>query len=159
MNEKLYYKTPYNSLKIEIKDGKLITMKKTNQDIKENILPESEIGKKIFIQLDEYFQGKRITFDIPCELIGTNFQKTVWQKLLEIPYGQLRSYKDIAISIKKENGFRAVGNAIGKNPIWIIIPCHRVVGSNGSLTGYAGGIDMKKGLLMLEKDNKNKYNN
>lgn len=105
----------------------------------------------VISQLDEYFQGKRFTFDIPLQLFGTPFQKKVWTALLSIPYGETRSYKEIANAIAQPTAVRAVGNANNKNPIAIIIPCHRVIGSNGALVGYGGGIERKQQLLALEK--------
>jgi len=102
------------------------------------------------IQLDEYFNGKRRYFDIPINPQGTPFRLSVWNALMQIPYGETRSYKQVAREIGNPDASRAVGMANNKNPIMIIIPCHRVVGSNGSLVGYAGGLDMKKGLLELE---------
>ena len=103
-------------------------------------------------QLDEYFGGNRKIFDIPLHPVGTDFQKKVWHALLEIPYGETRSYKEIAISIGKANGIRAVASAIGANGISIFVPCHRVIGSNHSLTGFAGGLDAKRKLLELEAE-------
>lgn len=103
-------------------------------------------------QLDEYFAGNRTIFDIPLHPVGTDFQKKVWHALLEIPYGETRSYKEIAISIGKPNGIRAVASAIGANGISIFVPCHRVIGSNHSLTGFAGGLDAKRKLLELEAE-------
>lgn len=110
--------------------------------------------QKASSQLAEYFQGRRQDFDLPIAPRGTDFQKSVWQKLQNIPYGKTCSYKDIAISLGNHNASRAVGNANNKNPIAIIIPCHRVIGQNGSLVGYAGGLHIKKYLLELET---NKY--
>ena len=101
-------------------------------------------------QLAEYFAGKRKEFDLPLCPQGTDFQKAVWQALLEIPYGQTRSYGEIAASIGNPKASRAVGMACNRNPIWVLIPCHRVVGKNKSLTGYAGGLDRKQWLLDLE---------
>ncbi len=101
-------------------------------------------------QLAEYFQGDRRSFQLPLAASGTVFQKQVWQALAEIPYGQLRSYRDIALSIGKERAVRAVGAANGRNPLPIVVPCHRVIGSNGSLTGFAGGLEAKKTLLEIE---------
>lgn len=103
-------------------------------------------------QLDEYFSGKRDSFDIPLLMAGTDFQKSVWQALLEIPYGATVSYMDIAEKIGNPKGVRAVAQAIGSNPLAIFIPCHRVVGSNGKLTGFAGGLDAKTSLLALEQN-------
>ena len=102
-------------------------------------------------QLSEYFAAKRQNFDLPLDFAGTDFQKRVWQALLQIPFGETRSYKDIALEIGNVKAVRAVGAANGKNPISIIAPCHRVVGANGNLVGFAGGLDNKDILLTLEK--------
>ena len=101
-------------------------------------------------QLDEYLAGNRKAFDIPLHLVGTDFQQQVWNELLNIPYGATTSYKEIAQSIGKPKAVRAVAGAIGANGISIIIPCHRIVGSDNSLTGYAGGLEAKKMLLQIE---------
>ena len=101
-------------------------------------------------QLDEYFIGKRKEFDLPVKLTGTEFQQKAWVALLDIPYGQTRTYKQQAESIGNVKACRAVGAANGKNPISIIFPCHRVIGANKKLTGYGGGIRIKKTLLQLE---------
>jgi len=116
---------------------------------------ETEIIHKTYIQLDEYFNGKRKSFDIPLRIEGTPFQEAVWHVLLTIPYGETRSYKDTAEQIGRPNACRAVGNANNKNKISIIIPCHRVIGANGSLAGYGGGLEIKKKLLEIER----KYQN
>ncbi len=113
----------------------------------------SESIEKAFTQLEEYFDGKRKEFDIPLNPKGTSFQQKVWSCLYKIPYGETRTYKEIATQIGNENSSRAVGSANNKNPIPIFIPCHRVVGSNGDLVGYAYGIDLKQKLLELEKLN------
>ena len=102
-------------------------------------------------QLTEYFAGKRQQFDLPLDFAGTEFQHKVWQALLSIPFGETRSYRDIAEQIGNIKAVRAVGAANGKNPISIIAPCHRVVGTNGKLVGFAGGLDNKGILLRLEK--------
>jgi len=112
---------------------------------------KNEIIKECEIQLKEYMKRERVNFELALNPQGTEFQKQVWNELLNIPYGTTCSYKEIAIRIGKPKAIRAVANAIGKNPIWIIIPCHRVIGSDGSLTGYAGGLDIKEKLLQLEK--------
>lgn len=101
-------------------------------------------------QLDEYFVRKRKEFNIPLLLVGSDFQKRVWKELLTIPFGATLSYKEIAQRIGKPKAVRAVANAVGANPISIILPCHRVIGSNKSLGGYAGGIEVKQKLLELE---------
>ena len=102
-------------------------------------------------QLTEYFAGKRQQFDLPLDFAGTEFQQKVWQALLSIPFGETRSYRDIAEQIGNVKAVRAVGAANGKNPISIIAPCHRVVGTNGKLVGFAGGLGNKDILLRLEK--------
>jgi methylated-DNA-[protein]-cysteine S-methyltransferase len=103
-------------------------------------------------QLSEYFSGHRREFNIDLDMVGTPFQKKVWNQLLKIPYGTTFSYLEISKQIDNEKAFRAVGNANGKNPFSIIIPCHRVIASDGSLGGYAGGVDRKIKLLNLEKN-------
>ncbi|PCI21735.1 MAG: cysteine methyltransferase [Piscirickettsiaceae bacterium] len=102
-------------------------------------------------QLDEYFQQKRRQFDLPLKMIGTNFQQSVWHALLNIPYGSTSSYLELANTLNKKLAVRAVASANGANAMSIIIPCHRVIGSNGELTGYAGGLPTKKRLLQLER--------
>ena len=104
-------------------------------------------------ELDEYFAGKRKAFDIPLHPVGTDFQQQVWQALLEIPYGETRTYKEIALRVNNLKGVRAVAQAIGANGMSILIPCHRVIGTNHSLTGFAGGIEAKRLLLNIESKN------
>lgn len=101
-------------------------------------------------QFKEYFEGKRKTFDLKLNPQGTDFQKKVWQALLEIPYGKTVSYLELSKTLGDVKAIRAVAAANGKNPLWIIVPCHRVIGSNGDLTGYAGGLHRKKWLLEHE---------
>jgi methylated-DNA-[protein]-cysteine S-methyltransferase len=103
-------------------------------------------------QLDAYFAGELLEFDLELELIGTEFQRSVWGALLTIPYGETRSYGEIARQIGSPSASRAVGLANGHNPIGIIVPCHRVIGANGSLTGYGGGLHRKQSLLEMEKN-------
>ncbi|MES2398966.1 MAG: methylated-DNA--[protein]-cysteine S-methyltransferase [Pseudomonadota bacterium] len=113
--------------------------------------PEHPILKEISLQLKEYFSGKRTQFDIPLDLSGgTDFQQAVWKVLLAIPQGGTTSYSAVSQQIGNPAAVRAVGAAVGRNPVSIIVPCHRVVGSSGSLTGYAGGLDRKTALLKLE---------
>lgn len=102
-------------------------------------------------QLEEYFAGKRKQFDLPLSLWGTEFQRQVWAALRDIPYGETRSYGQIAQAVGRPKAVRAVGMANHRNPISIIVPCHRVVGADGSLTGYGGGLENKKFLLALER--------
>ncbi|PXA84371.1 cysteine methyltransferase [Nostoc sp. 3335mG] len=101
-------------------------------------------------ELGDYFAGRRTAFSVPLDMRGTDFQRSVWQALLTIPFGETRSYADIALQIGKPTATRAVGAANGRNPISIIAPCHRVIGANGSLTGFAGGLKAKEYLLGLE---------
>ncbi|KAB8128328.1 methylated-DNA--[protein]-cysteine S-methyltransferase [Gracilibacillus oryzae] len=101
-------------------------------------------------QITEYFKGERVNFSLKYVLFGTEFQKKVWNALLQVPYGQTRSYKQIAESLQSPKAVRAVGGANNKNPISIIIPCHRVIGANGNLVGYGGGLDKKTYLLEFE---------
>lgn len=103
-------------------------------------------------ELDEYFSWRRTEFDLPVMLVGTEFQKTVWEALAGIPYGVTESYGALAVRIGRPSSVRAAANAVGANPMSIIVPCHRVIGSDGSLTGYAGGLAAKRRLLALEKD-------
>lgn len=101
-------------------------------------------------QLEEYFAGRRKKFDLPLDLQGTDFEKRCWQALLTIPYGETRSYADIARAVGSPKAFRAVGMANHNNPVAIVVPCHRVIGANGDLTGYGGGLEVKRKLLELE---------
>lgn len=103
-------------------------------------------------QLAEYFAGRRRDFDVPVALVGTEFQRRVWAALRTIPYGETRSYGEIAEQIGSPNASRAVGLANGHNPVSVIVPCHRVIGANGSLIGYGGGLERKKALLALERE-------
>lgn len=111
---------------------------------------ETPLHRHAITQLREYFSGKRTVFGLPVNPAGTDFQKKVWEALQTIPYGETRSYKQIAAMVGNDKASRAVGLANNKNPIPIIIPCHRVIGTNGKLTGYAGGLDIKEVLLHTE---------
>lgn len=111
---------------------------------------ENPILNQCIQQLEEYFSLKRKTFNLPLNPDGTEFQKKVWRELMKIPYGQVISYKQLALRIGNLNSIRAVGRANGLNPIAVIIPCHRVIGKNGSLVGYSAGIEIKRKLLMIE---------
>lgn len=122
---------------------------------RDSIIKETEIIKEAINQINEYFDGKRKQFDLSLSIKGTEFQKKVWHALTQIPYGETRSYKEIAEIVDSPKAYRAVGMANNRNPISIIIPCHRVIGSNGKLVGYGGGIDIKIKLLDLEKNYKN----
>ena len=113
-----------------------------------------EIIGLVMKQLEEYFKGQRKNFQIPIQFEGTEFQKISWKQLTKIPYGETISYKEQAVAIGREKAVRAIGAANGKNKLSIIIPCHRVIGSNGKLTGYAGGVDRKAWLLEHERKHK-----
>ena len=115
-----------------------------------NYAPEDAVLKEAMRQLREYFAGEREVFDLPLRPSGTPFQLSVWRALEEIPYGHTRTYRDIARIIGRPTATRAVGAANGQNPLPIFVPCHRVIGSNGSLTGFGGGLDVKLALLRLE---------
>lgn len=136
----------------------LIEVKASNQGITSVFFVEKkteETNKNKIIddclsQLDQYFAKKRKNFEIPLDITGTDFQKKVWSELLKTPFGKTFSYLDIAIALGDKNSIRAVGNANGKNPIAIIVPCHRVIGADGKLVGYAGGIERKRWLLEFE---------
>lgn len=116
----------------------------TEQDLQDSVLARAAE------QLQEYFAGQRTRFDLPLGASGTAFQQQVWRALQNIPYGETRSYSDIARSIDRQTAVRAVGAANGRNPLPVVVPCHRVIGSDGSLTGFAGGLAAKRVLLQLE---------
>jgi methylated-DNA-[protein]-cysteine S-methyltransferase len=112
---------------------------------------ETPLIKKAAAQIDEYLAGKRKQFTLPLDLQGTEFQIAVWRELQKIPYGETRAYKDIAAAIGRPKAVRAVGMANNRNPIVIMVPCHRVIGHDGNLTGYGGGLPLKRRLLELEQ--------
>jgi len=112
---------------------------------------EVKILRKAVDQLNSYFAGERTKFDLPVDISGTPFQMQVWNQLKKIPYGKTHSYSDVALAIKNGKAVRAVGTANGRNPLSIIVPCHRVIAADGTLGGYAGGLDIKTKLLNLEK--------
>ncbi|MFI4937480.1 MAG: methylated-DNA--[protein]-cysteine S-methyltransferase [Candidatus Berkiellales bacterium] len=149
-----YYRSPIGTLKITADHDSIlaIEMFKSKPSAISSIKISSPILKEAVNQLKEYFSGKRNQFSLPIGFQGTDFQNKVWRQLLKIPYGTTLSYLDMAKKIKQPTAARAVGMALNKNPIAIVVPCHRVIGSNGTLTGFAGGISKKKFLLELEKD-------
>jgi methylated-DNA-[protein]-cysteine S-methyltransferase len=153
MKNMFVYKTSIGILTI-CENGVGITQIYFGQDIpiKDANFLETPLLKRANKELQEYFEGRRKTFDLPLVMEGTEFQKKVWKALMEIPYGATCSYKDIAVTIGNEKASRAVGMANNKNPIPIIVPCHRVVGANGKLVGYAGGLNIKEMLLKIEKN-------
>ena len=150
MKKIYYYDTYAGKIGIAEEDGAITDIVFKTIDCS---VEETELIRETKRQLDEYFAGKRKDFDVPTRLNGTEFQKRVWLALRGIPYGKTASYKDIAAAVGCPKGYRAVGMANNRNPISIIYPCHRVVGSDGSLTGYGGGLDVKAKLLELERRN------
>ena len=152
MNNIYFYETEIGTIGIRENNKYITDIYFSKIDTNDNI-KETELIKKCFLQLKEYFEGSRRSFDLPIEPKGTEFQKKVWDELLKIPYGETKSYKDIALAIGNEKACRAIGMANNKNPIPIIIPCHRVIGSNKKLVGYSGGIDIKEKLLNIENIN------
>ena len=152
MEKIFFYETPVGKLCIGEENG-AITRVTWRQIPEESILEETELILECKTQLDAYFRGERKGFDLPLLPKGTAFQQKVWKALTEIPYGETRTYGEIAAAVGNPKAARAVGMANNKNPIGIIIPCHRVVGANGKLVGYAGGMDRKEWLLELEKAN------
>lgn len=136
---------------LEISDNStaITSIQLTDKEVSEGTL--SPLALMAYTQLTEYFEGKRKEFTLPLAPEGTEFRKKVWKALCDIPYGETRSYGDIAKAVGNPKASRAVGGANNKNPIIIVIPCHRVIGADGSLTGYACGIEIKKRLLELEK--------
>lgn len=157
-----YYKSPLGNMVILEEDNAIIRLSLCTQKpefLESSYSPDpmshatTTLIENAKAQLTDYFQGTRQIFDLPLNPSGTSFQKKVWQALCQIPYGQTRSYKEIALAIDNPKGCRAVGMANNRNPIMLIIPCHRVIGSNGTLVGYAGGLDIKEWLLEHEKEN------
>lgn len=151
-----------NSIYFYATDIGKIGIAENGQSITDLYLPEAQIPPDIVemetpilydagLQLQNYFQGKQKEFVLPLELLGTEFMRNVWNKLLTIPYGKTRSYAEVACLIGNKNACRAVGSANHRNPVPIIVPCHRVIGSDGKLVGYGGGLKIKSYLLELEK--------
>ncbi len=146
---KFSYNTPIGRIWIAEKEDKICAVSLSKITVGETL--ETTLIRETHKQLQEYFNKRRKTFEIPLLLNGTEFQKRVWQALMEIPYGKTMTYKEVAAKIGNPSAQRAVGMANHNNKILIIIPCHRVIGQNGKLTGYAGGIDIKQFLLNLEQ--------
>lgn len=149
LKEKELYKIEFGGVKQTLAPLKSWTKK---HFLNSELIRDDEQIAPVATQLHEYFKGERLSFDLPLVFKGTDFQKGVWEALRQIPYGETRTYKDIAESIGSPKAVRAVGNANNKNPLSIIVPCHRVIGSSGSLVGYGGGLDKKQYLLELENN-------
>ncbi len=151
-NQKFVYKydTPIGKIGIA-EDGEGITDLFLGDKEMDAEISETVLLKEAAKQLMEYFNGERKEFDVKLNPQGTEFQRKVWKALLDIPYGETKSYKETAEMAGNPKASRAVGMANNRNPIWIIIPCHRVIGTNGTLVGYGGGLDLKEKLLTLER--------
>lgn len=146
--EKSYYKSLIGVIEIICEKDALISLKFVENAEKSD--SETTLIEEIKIQLNEYFSGKRKIFDIKIKPIGTDFQKKVWKELQKIPYGTTKCYSEIAAAVNNENAQRVVGSACNKNPIMIVIPCHRVISKNGKLGGFAYGNSIKQKLLEIE---------
>jgi methylated-DNA-[protein]-cysteine S-methyltransferase len=150
--EKFTYFSPIGPLLIETEDDQICKVSFTEMEVETDGF-KLKLKEDILVQLDEYFAGGRFSFDLPIRYKGTDFQKRVWEKLLAIPYGNQITYLDLAQQLGNRNLIRAVGGANSKNPVAILIPCHRVIGIKNKLVGYAGGIWRKKWLLQHEHIN------
>lgn len=147
--------TPIGLLEITATDESIVGVKPVDHE--ENVAGDAvanDLVQKCRVELEEYFAGKRKNFDLPLAGEGTDFQKQVWEQLQRIPYGETRTYGEIAKIMGRPKASRAIGMANHNNPILILVPCHRVIGADGSLTGYVAGIEAKKYLLEFEKKNK-----
>lgn len=149
-----FYDTDIGKIGIEEKNGFIVKVHfGSNTSFKDKDIKEVDVIKKAYVELNNYLKGDIKEFTIPLKVDGTEFMKEVWDGLLKIPYGETLSYKELGKKIGRPKAARAIGLACNKNPIPIFIPCHRIVGSNGNLTGYLGGLNIKKKLLEIEKDN------
>ena len=149
MTYRYSYETVLGSVTFVEEDGALLAI--STHSTFEGIEQETPLIKEAYRQLSEYLKGERKGFDLPLLIKGTTFQQQVWKALLEIPYGETRSYKQIAVAIGNPKAVRAVGMANNRNPLLIVVPCHRVIGADGKLVGYGAGIEKKEFLLRLEK--------
>lgn len=154
MKGAVIYHAPTGDLLVEYDDGAVTALKNACAPLPEET--PNALTALVFEQLDTYFAGTRTAFDFPYRVHGTPFQEQVWAALRDIPYGETRTYKQIAEAIGRPKAYRAVGMANHSNPIFLVIPCHRVIGADGSLTGYGGGLAMKRALLELEAKNARK---
>lgn len=145
-----FLKTPIGVLKIVGDEDAIKLVTFTEEGVRSTDGKAPNVVRTAKFQLKEYFQGKRKSFDVKLSPDGTGFQKSVWDRLIEIPFGKTSTYAKQALTLGDKNKIRAIGAANGKNPIAILIPCHRIIGSDGSLTGYAGGLERKRWLLKHE---------
>ncbi len=144
-----HFLSPIGIVKVEETDGKISTIAVLDEET-ELTEPQTEVLKLAVSQLHEYFAGKRSTFDFPIKQTGTPFQQQVWQQLCNVEFGKTQSYLQMANDFGNPLAIRAIASANGKNRLWIVVPCHRIIGKNGELTGYAGGLWRKKWLLQHE---------
>lgn len=151
MNQYETRRTKIGYITIQIRNNEIKRLEFGETSILDSTYGKSELLDLAFLQLEEYLEGKRKNFSLPINPDGSEFQKKVWKELLKIPYGETRCYQEIAIGIGNEKASRAIGMANHNNPIAIMIPCHRVIGKNGALVGYAGGMERKVQLLELEQ--------
>jgi len=158
MKKVFFYETPLGKIALcEEKNFLTNLFFNTTTNFSDCEEKESPLLKETFSQLEKYFSGKLKTFDIPLAPVGTDFMKKIWLELQKIPYGEIKTYGEIARLIKNPKASRAVGNANGKNPIPIIIPCHRIISSDGSIGGFSAGLKIKKKLLTLENQNNTNF--
>lgn len=150
MNSYAVYPFPFDQLKIGYQDDAVTFLMRTSEPVREE--GRTALTDMVFQQVTEYWNGQRREFDFPYLLRGTEFQQKVWRALCAIPYGETRTYGEIAAAVGSPKAYRAVGMANHQNPILIAVPCHRVIGANGKLVGYGSGLDMKEALLQLEKE-------
>ncbi len=144
-----HYRSPIGIIKVEETEGKICAISVLDEET-EMIEPQTEVLESAVLQLHEYFAGKRSLFDLPVEQSGTPFQQQVWQQLGKVEFGKTQSYLQMANDFGNPLAIRAIASANGKNKLWIVVPCHRIIGKNGELTGYAGGLWRKKWLLQHE---------
>ena len=152
MMEYRVFNSPIGLIRIAAKDGFIVEIIQCEESAVTEELRYTELLSRAESQLKEYFNHERTCFDLPVRFISTSFRMRVWEKLKESPYGETKTYGQIAKEIGNPKAARAVGGACHDNPALIVVPCHRVIGSSGALTGFAGGIDSKKTLLDLEKN-------
>ena len=145
-------RTPLGPMLLEEREGAVTALRFAAED-EDSLLPppETKLAKRTEAWLRAYFAGKNPAVDLPLAPAGTAFQRRVWQACCGVPYGETRSYGEIAAAVGNPRAARAVGAAMARNPLWLIVPCHRVCGADGSLTGYAGGLNLKQQLLQLEQ--------
>lgn len=154
MKKVFYYDTEIGVIGIAEENGYISDMVFGKDGLIDAEIAETRLIKKAFGQISGYLSGTRKSFDLPLLVEGTEFQEKVWNELLKIPYGETRTYGQIAEAVGNPKAVRAVGAANNRNSLPILIPCHRVVGANGSLTGYSGGLDAKRKLLEIEEKNR-----